>query len=79
MRGDQHQRTGKGVHPGEFRGEGAVFRRPEQRVDDGIAGDENARGGHVLRQQVVARGRSGGEVQISEHAGQLPVHLLGIW
>ena len=76
--GHQHQRAGERIDPGEFRGERPVLRRPEQRIDHRVAGDENPLGGHMLRQQVIARRRGGRKMQIGEHAGQLPVHLLRV-
>ena len=52
------------------------LRDPEERIDDGVAGDEHTIGRHVLPEERVAGTRSRREVEIGEATDEGAVHLL---
>ena len=48
-----------------------------ERIDDGVAGDEDGRGGRALPQEVFAGAGRGREVEVGDDAGDAAVDLLG--
>ena len=81
--GDEHEALAR-VQEGELRVERSAQGRVrveagdhrEERVDDGVARDQDGRVVHTLAQQVLARLLGGGEMVPGDAGGEAAVHLL---
>ena len=80
MRRDEQHRRGRAVEAVEY-GVAVVTLtadRPQQSVDDRIAGHGDGSRRDILGEQVGLAGRRGGEMQRGEPGGQPPVDFLWI-